>query len=107
MGQHQTQLRYDDRRVGARSRPGRDCTAEFPELTAIAEAFGGRRVILDANGMTLRRAIGMEMRDERYDKLVGRSSEGGAETAADGRLRANPAPHRVMRFRRAAATTTR
>jgi len=39
--------------------------------------------------MTLRRAIGIEMRDERYDKLVGRSAEGGAETAADGRLRAD------------------
>ena len=30
-----------------RSRPGRDCTAEFPELAAIAEALDGRRVILD------------------------------------------------------------
>ena len=43
----------------------------------------------ELDGMTLRRAIGIEMRDERYDKLVGRSSEGGAETAADGRLRAD------------------
>ena len=47
------------------------------------------------------------MRDERYDKLVGGTSEGNAETAADGSLRADSrTPHRVMRFRRAAATTT-
>ena len=43
----------------------------------------------EPDGMTLRRAIGIEMRDERYDKLVGRSSAGGAETAADGRLSAD------------------
>ena len=30
-----------------RSRPRRDCTAEFPELTAIADALVGRHVILD------------------------------------------------------------
>lgn len=41
------QLRYDGRRVCVRSRPGRDCTAEFPELAAIADALAGRRVILD------------------------------------------------------------
>jgi bifunctional non-homologous end joining protein LigD len=41
------QLRYDGCRVCVRSRPGRDCTAEFPELTAIADALAGRRVILD------------------------------------------------------------
>ena len=41
------QLRYDGRRVCVRSRPGRDCTAEFPELAAIAEALAGRRVLLD------------------------------------------------------------
>ena len=41
------QLRYDGRRVCVRSRPGRDCTAEFPELAVIAEALDGRRVILD------------------------------------------------------------
>jgi bifunctional non-homologous end joining protein LigD len=41
------QLRFDDRRVCVRSRPGRDCTAEFPELAAIAEALDSRRVILD------------------------------------------------------------
>jgi bifunctional non-homologous end joining protein LigD len=41
------QLRFDGRRVCVRSRPGRDCTAEFPELAAIAEPLGSRRVILD------------------------------------------------------------
>src|SRR5438270_7287608 len=41
------QLRYAGRRVCVRSRPGRDCTAEFPELAAIAEALANRRVILD------------------------------------------------------------
>ena len=30
-----------------RTRPGRNCTAEFPELVAIAEALGSRRVLLD------------------------------------------------------------
>ena len=40
------QLRYDSRRVCVRSRPGRDCTAEFPELAAIADALASRRVIL-------------------------------------------------------------
>jgi len=41
------QLPYDGRRVCVRSRPGRDCTAEFPELAAIAATLGGRRVIID------------------------------------------------------------
>jgi bifunctional non-homologous end joining protein LigD len=41
------QLRYDGRRVCVRSRPGRDCTEEFPELAAIADQLARRRVILD------------------------------------------------------------
>ena len=41
------QLRYDSRRVCVRSRAGRDCTDEFPELAAIADQLAGRRVILD------------------------------------------------------------
>jgi ATP-dependent DNA ligase len=41
------QLRVDGRTLCLRSRPGRDCTGEFPELEAIAEQLGGRRVILD------------------------------------------------------------
>jgi hypothetical protein len=36
----------DGRRVCVRSRPGRDCTADFSEPAAIAEALAGRRVIL-------------------------------------------------------------
>jgi bifunctional non-homologous end joining protein LigD len=41
------QLRRDGRAVCLRSRPGRDCTEEFPELAAIAGALGRRRVLLD------------------------------------------------------------
>jgi bifunctional non-homologous end joining protein LigD len=41
------QLRYDGRRVCVRSRPGRDCTEEFPELAAVGAAFGRHRVLLD------------------------------------------------------------
>jgi bifunctional non-homologous end joining protein LigD len=41
------QLRFDGRRVCVRSRPGRDCTAEFPELASIVDALANRCVILD------------------------------------------------------------
>jgi bifunctional non-homologous end joining protein LigD len=41
------QLRWDGRTLCLRSRRGRDCTAEFPELRPIAGALGARRVILD------------------------------------------------------------
>jgi bifunctional non-homologous end joining protein LigD len=41
------QLRRDGRAVCARSRPGRDCTEEFPELAGIAAALGRHRVLLD------------------------------------------------------------
>src|SRR5688572_28127001 len=42
------QLRVDGRRAWAlRSRPGRDCTAEFPELVELAEMLCAHRVILD------------------------------------------------------------
>jgi bifunctional non-homologous end joining protein LigD len=41
------QLRRDGRSVCLRSRPGRDCTEEFPELGAIASALGRHRVLLD------------------------------------------------------------
>jgi bifunctional non-homologous end joining protein LigD len=41
------QLRWDCRHVCLRSRPGRDCTAAFPELRSIADDLGARRVILD------------------------------------------------------------
>jgi ATP dependent DNA ligase domain len=41
------QLRWDGRTLCLRSRPGRNCTAEFPELRPIADALGARRVILD------------------------------------------------------------
>jgi bifunctional non-homologous end joining protein LigD len=41
------QLRFDGRRVCLRSRPGRDCTDQFPELVEIADVLGSRSVILD------------------------------------------------------------
>jgi bifunctional non-homologous end joining protein LigD len=41
------QLRRDGRAVCLRSRPGRDCSEEFPELAAIADALGSHRVLLD------------------------------------------------------------
>ena len=41
------QLRRDGRAVWLRSRPGRDCTEEFPELAPIRSALSGHRVMLD------------------------------------------------------------
>jgi bifunctional non-homologous end joining protein LigD len=41
------QLRRDGRALCLRSRPGRDCSEEFPELAAIASALGRHRVLLD------------------------------------------------------------
>jgi bifunctional non-homologous end joining protein LigD len=41
------QLRFHGGSVCLRSRPGRDCTAEFPELAAIGEQLHGHQVILD------------------------------------------------------------
>jgi bifunctional non-homologous end joining protein LigD len=43
------QLRRDGRAVCLPSRPGRDCTEEFPELAAIQSALGDHRVLLDAS----------------------------------------------------------
>jgi bifunctional non-homologous end joining protein LigD len=41
------QLRRDGHAVCLRSRPGRDCSEEFPELAAITGALGQHRVLLD------------------------------------------------------------
>jgi bifunctional non-homologous end joining protein LigD len=41
------QLRYDGKAVSVRIRNGRECSADFPELVAIAEALGKRQVTLD------------------------------------------------------------
>jgi hypothetical protein len=41
------QLRRDGRAVWLRSRPGRDCTDEFPELAPIQGTLGRHRVLLD------------------------------------------------------------
>jgi bifunctional non-homologous end joining protein LigD len=40
------QMRFDGCTVCLRSRPGRDCTDQFPELAEIANAVAGRSVIL-------------------------------------------------------------
>jgi bifunctional non-homologous end joining protein LigD len=48
------QLRYDGRSVSLRTRNGRDCSADFPELDAIAGALGKHRVTLDGELVCLR-----------------------------------------------------
>lgn len=48
------QLRYDGRRVSLRTRHGRECSGEFPELSAIAGVLGERRVTLDGELVCLR-----------------------------------------------------
>jgi bifunctional non-homologous end joining protein LigD len=48
------QLRYDGRSISLRTRHGRECSADFPELAAIAGAFGKRRVTLDGELVCLR-----------------------------------------------------
>jgi bifunctional non-homologous end joining protein LigD len=41
------QARCEGRAVCLRSRPGRDCSEEFPELAPIRTALGRHRVLLD------------------------------------------------------------
>ena len=48
------QLRYDGRSVTLRTRNGRECAADFPELAEIAHALGKRRVTLDGELVCLR-----------------------------------------------------
>lgn len=48
------QLRYDGMSVTLRTRNGRECSADFPELAAIASALGKRRVTLDGELVSLR-----------------------------------------------------
>ena len=48
------QLRYDRRTVSLRTRTGRECSAEFPELAAIAGVLGNHRVTLDGELVCLR-----------------------------------------------------
>jgi bifunctional non-homologous end joining protein LigD len=48
------QLRYDARSVSVRTRTGRECSEEFPELAAIAEVLGRRCVTLDGELVCLR-----------------------------------------------------
>jgi bifunctional non-homologous end joining protein LigD len=48
------QLRYDGRSVSLRTRNGRECAADFPELAAIAGVLGKHRVTLDGELVCLR-----------------------------------------------------
>jgi bifunctional non-homologous end joining protein LigD len=48
------QLRYDGRSVSLRTRTGRECAADFPELAEIGDALGKRRVTLDGELVCLR-----------------------------------------------------
>jgi bifunctional non-homologous end joining protein LigD len=48
------QLRYDGRAPSLRTRNARECSGDFPELRAIADALGKRRVILDGELVCLR-----------------------------------------------------
>jgi bifunctional non-homologous end joining protein LigD len=48
------QLRYDRRTVSLRTRTGRECSDDFPELDAIWHVLGKRRVTLDGELVCLR-----------------------------------------------------
>jgi bifunctional non-homologous end joining protein LigD len=48
------QLRYNGRLICLRTRNGRECSAQFPELAAIADVLGSRRVTLDGELVCLR-----------------------------------------------------
>jgi bifunctional non-homologous end joining protein LigD len=48
------QLRYDGRSASLRTRNGRDCSTDFPELEAIAAALGRHRMTLDGELVCLR-----------------------------------------------------
>lgn len=48
------QLRYDGGSLSLRTRTGRECSSDFPELAAIASVLGGRRVTLDGELVCLR-----------------------------------------------------
>lgn len=48
------QLRYDGRGVSLRTRAGRECVADFPELKEIRVALGSRRATLDGELVCLR-----------------------------------------------------
>jgi bifunctional non-homologous end joining protein LigD len=48
------QLRYDGRALTLRTRNGRECSSDFPELLGIADVLAERRVILDGELVCLR-----------------------------------------------------
>jgi ATP-dependent DNA ligase len=41
------QVRFDGRSLSMRSRHGRACVDEFPEVAVLAETFAGRQIVLD------------------------------------------------------------
>ena len=47
------QLRFDGHGLSVRSRPARDCTAEFPELANLQDNLADRKVILDGELVSL------------------------------------------------------
>jgi hypothetical protein len=51
------QVRYDGRSVSLRTRHGRECSADFPELKEIASVLGRRRVTLDGELVCLRSEV--------------------------------------------------
>lgn len=53
-GTVRSQLRYDGRSVSLRTRHGRECAEDSPELAAIAGVLGDRRVTLDGELVCLR-----------------------------------------------------
>jgi bifunctional non-homologous end joining protein LigD len=48
------QLRYDGVSLSLRTRTGRECSSDFPELAAITSVLGGRRLTLDGELVCLR-----------------------------------------------------
>jgi len=48
------QLRYDGRSVSLRTRNGRECSADFPELGAVSGVLGKRRATFDGKLVCLR-----------------------------------------------------
>ena len=77
------QLRYDGLAVTLRTRNGRECSADFPEVTSIASALGKRRATLDGELVCLR-ADGRPDFDRLRRRLSGRG--------------ANPAPALLQVF---------
>jgi ATP-dependent DNA ligase len=69
------QLRRDGCAVCLRSRPGRDCSEEFPELAAIKGALGRHpRVLLDGELVCLHRSSPAQAIEPELDHRCGHSA---------------------------------